>query len=129
MHIKDRHQKLPRVLLVEDNPVIQFIHKKMLLSLNCQVDLASTGAEALQFSVNFYNLILLDIGLPDQSGIEVAQELVRRKISSETRIIALTALGVKSVEEACIAAGMHAVISKPICLEKLEELVYCPIEF
>jgi CheY-like chemotaxis protein len=61
-------QKLLKVLVVEDNPAIQGIHKAMLTALNCQTEVASNAKEALEMVSNDHDMILLDIGLPDRSG-------------------------------------------------------------
>ncbi len=116
-------QKLLRVLIVEDNPVIQYIHKAMLTALNCQVEIASNAKEALEMASNEYDLILLDIGLPDRSGIEVALELRSREIKKRTRIVALTAFAEHDVVKNCLAAGIDQVVYKPIDFQKLEQLL------
>src|SRR5579872_2767668 len=64
-----------RILMVEDNKVIQFIQKKMLIALNCEVDIAPSAEEALVMVDNHYDLLILDIGLPGMSGIELATAL------------------------------------------------------
>ena len=67
--------KKTRVLLVADNTIIMGLCP-VLEELNCEVDLAATGADALkEASENRYDLIFMDIGLPDQDGIEVARKI------------------------------------------------------
>lgn len=116
-------QKLLKVLIVEDNPVIQYIHKAMLTVLNCQVEIASNAKEALEMASNEHDLILLDIGLPDRSGIEVALELRSRETRKRTRIVALTAFAEREVVKNCLAAGIDQVVYKPIDFQRLEQLL------
>lgn len=118
-----RMQKLLRVLIVEDNPVIQCIHKAMLTVLNCQVEVASNAKEALEMALNDHDLILLDIGLPDRSGVEVALEIRRLETEKRTRIIALTAFAEGNVTKNCLEAGIDQVVHKPIDFQKLEQLI------
>ena len=57
---------IPKVLLVEDNVIIQKAHDAFLRELNCQVDIASTGLQALSlYESNHYDIVLLDIDLSD----------------------------------------------------------------
>jgi CheY-like chemotaxis protein len=117
-------QKLLRVLIVEDNPLIQCIHKAMLDVLNCQVEIASNAKEAIEMAFNnAHDLILLDIGLPDKSGIEVAREVRRRETEKRTRIVALTAFAEGNVTKNCLEAGIDQVVHKPIDFKKLEQLL------
>jgi len=50
-----------RALLVEDNPLVQFLHKRMLHELGCRVDVASNVETALAMSSHLYDVILLDV--------------------------------------------------------------------
>ena len=86
---KSAMQKLFKVLVVEDNPAIQCIHKAMLTELNCETEVASNAKEALEMAWNHHDLILLDIGLPDRSGVEVALEIRGRETDKRTRIVAV----------------------------------------
>lgn len=115
------------ILLVEDTPILQIVHKKMLENLGLHVELAKTGEEALKkINQSTYKLIFMDIGLPGMSGIEAATE-IRRLTSSKkhTPIIALTAFVDQKTKQACLDAGINLVANKPIKQEKLSKLVSC----
>lgn len=100
-----------RVLLVEDVPIIQTVHVRLLEDLNCEVDLAKNGKETLiLYRKNNYDLIFLDIGLPDISGTEICKFIREQK--SQIPIVALTANGFE-IREQCIDAGMNCFIQKP----------------
>ena len=85
--------------------------------------IVSTGAEALQeVKLNKYDLILLDIQLPDMDGIEVAKT-IRNVLKSEVPILATTAFAAVDRKELFLSAGMNDHVSKPIDLEKLYEKI------
>jgi CheY-like chemotaxis protein len=116
-------QKSLKVLVVEDNPAIQCIHKAMLTALNCETEIASNAEEALQMAFNDHDLILLDIGLPDRSGVEVALEIRGREVGKRTRIVAVSAFAEGDVTKNCLAAGIDQVVHKPLDFQKLEQLL------
>ena len=63
------------ILLVEDSPIIQKAHTDLLQNLGYHVDVASTGKEALTHFNKQYDVILMDVGLPDLSGITVTEKI------------------------------------------------------
>lgn len=85
--------KQPIVLLVEDDYLIKKISVILLKQLNCIVDVASTGKKALEYIKNTqYNLILMDIGLPDIDGITVTRKIRQSaNLNQSVPIITLTA--------------------------------------
>lgn len=111
---------LPRVLLVEDDDLIQIIHRNMLVSLGCEVEIASSGQEALAKIENSYDLICMDVGLPDMSGIDVIAQ-IRNHESSERHvpILVMTAYTNEGTKKECIDAGANTVIYKPVPKEIL----------
>lgn len=114
-----------KVLLVEDIPILQFLHKKMLENLGYQVELVSNAEEAL-YSVNTdtYDLILMDIGLPGMNGIEAAAKIRQQEtIGKKLPIIALTTFSDNKTYHACLAAGINVVAIKPITQKKLQTLI------
>lgn len=113
----------PWVLLVEDNEMLQVLHREMLTQLGCTVDIVANGEEALKWADYGYDFIFMDIGLPDKSGIEVTAELRAREERQKLRIIALTAHG-EGIESACLAAGMESVIHKPADLKTFKALIH-----
>jgi len=122
---EDRIRK-PLVLLVEDERVTQFIHKRMLLKLGCDVDIAASGKGTLEMlDTNDYDLIFLDIGLPDMWGVEIAQAIHQRlKSKAQTRIIVLTSHTEDGVKRECIAAGVETILHKPVDIDNLRHIIY-----
>jgi len=116
----------PRVLLVEDMPIIQFATQTMLNDAGFQVDIASSGQEAIdKFKSGKYGLIYMDIGLPDMSGYEVAKFIRQQEKVSDlkpTPIFALTGHGAVDVKTFCGESGMQGVLSKPLTREQAERL-------
>jgi CheY-like chemotaxis protein len=110
----------PRVLLVEDNEAIRGAFSILLEESGYDVLAAASGAEALAAAgARGPHLILLDLGLPDMSGLDVARALRARDDTRETPIIALTGRALETDEEACRAAGCTDYLTKPINTEQL----------
>ena len=75
-----------RILIVDDEEMIRLLYRKELSQGGYEVDTASSGAEAIKkVSQGNFGVVVLDIELPDMSGLEVLQKL--RKIAPETPII------------------------------------------
>jgi CheY-like chemotaxis protein len=73
---------------------------------------------------NGYDLILMDVGLPGISGIEVVAEIRRRENGqSHIPIVVLTAYTPTEIQEACLKAGADAVFTKPIMMEMLKQIL------
>ena len=107
----------PRILVVEDNAIAQAAAQSILSAMNCQVDIAVNGQEALTlYAENSYHLIVMDIGLGNgMDGYEVTQAIrSKEKDKSHTPIVALTAHAAEESKERCIRAGMDAVLTKPM---------------
>jgi CheY-like chemotaxis protein/anti-sigma regulatory factor (Ser/Thr protein kinase) len=102
-----------RVLLVEDNPVNALLAKALLTREGCLVDRAATGEEALQAAAQVpYDLILMDLRMPDMDGLAAARALRARGV--RVPIVALTANGFQEDRRACLAAGMDDFLTKPL---------------
>ncbi len=109
-----------RVLLAEDHPVNQRILSAMLDKLGCAVTLAVNGAEAVERGAREpHDVVLMDLHMPIMGGCEATRELRAR--GSRVRIIALTADAMADTRRECLEAGMDAVLTKPISVERLSE--------
>ena len=120
---KHRNQRL---LLVEDNVVNQKVALTMLKRLGCQVELATNGEEALTaFKSRPYDLIFMDCQMPTMDGYTATREIRKLESNSARKIpiVAMTAHTMKGDQEKCIDAGMDGYLSKPIRLERLEEII------
>lgn len=110
-----------RLLLVEDEPLSQKYCQVLLQGCGYQLDIAGCGKTALAYiEQHAYESILMDVGLPDGSGIEVAR--VIRTTDNPNRhipIIAFTAHLDSIKEQACLEAGMTAFLLKPVSPNEL----------
>ena len=113
------------VLLVEDNPVNQKLAKLMLAKGGYQVAVAGNGREAVEkftASPNDFDLILMDIQMPEMDGI-AATESIRSKGFDTIPIVAMTAHAMKGDREMCLEAGMDDYITKPIRRETVFQMI------
>ena len=113
--------RLPRVLVVEDNAVNQRVTTRMLQNLGIRADVAGNGREAIAlFETLPYDLVLMDCQMPVMDGYEATKE-IRRREPSDRRIviIALTADAMDGSRDRCIEAGMDDYLTKPLRIEEL----------
>jgi CheY-like chemotaxis protein len=109
------------ILIAEDNPVNQRIALKILTKLGYGPELARNGKEVLEMvSHENYDLILMDIQMPEMDGLE-ATRMLRRCLEIQPVIIAMTANVMQGDRDDCMQAGMDDYISKPIELEELTD--------
>ena len=110
----------PRVLLVEDNEINQKITLLMLDKLGYDADLAGDGLQAIDAcKERAYDLILMDLQMPNMGGLEATQNLRNQRSTQTTPIIALTANARSTDRERCLAAGMNDFLTKPAKLDAL----------
>jgi len=105
-----------RILLAEDNPANQMLVKDILEDVSLHVDTVANGIEAIQAVKNRpYDLILMDISMPDMDGMTATQEIRNLGIEqSSIPIIALTAHVLSGDRERFIESGMDDYLTKPI---------------
>jgi len=111
-----------QVLLAEDNPVNQLVASRLLEKRGHTVVIVASGREALAaletHSTGGFDLVLMDVQMPDMDGYETTEEIRRKEASSgdgrHLPIIAMTAHAMKGDRERCLEAGMDGYLSKPI---------------
>jgi two-component system KDP operon response regulator KdpE len=107
----------PLVLLVEDEPQMRRFLRTTLRAHDCQVVEAGTAREALaQAAGRNPDLILLDLGLPDGDGLEVAREIRR---SGRTPIIVISARGQEHEKVTALDVGADDYLTKPFGVQEL----------
>jgi CheY-like chemotaxis protein len=112
-----------KILLVEDNLINIKVTKLFLKECGyANVLLAQSGREALALFSPDITLVMLDIGLPDISGILVCRQLRYLLNGKPLPIIGYTAFG-SQTEKECIAAGMDDFLAKPIHLPELKAMI------
>lgn len=114
-----------RILVVEDNKIIQRIYRLLLERKEILYDIASNAEMALNYYMqNHYDLILLDIALPDSDGIAITQIIRQQETDKEhIPIIALTAYGQLADQQQFLQAGIDEVLVKPIKIEQMDYLL------
>lgn len=112
-----------RILLAEDNLINQKVTLRLLERLRYRADVAANGFEVLEaLQRQSYDVILMDVQMPEMDGIEAAR-LIRQRFppGQQPYIIALTANALQGDREQCLEAGMDDYLAKPIRLEDLAQ--------
>jgi CheY-like chemotaxis protein len=116
----------PRILVVEDLKVAQKAALLAIEPFNCDVDIAETGTQAINlFKRQHYDMVFMDIGLPDMHGLTVVERIREAEEGSQTRvpIIALTAHTTDEYQQASFDYGMDEFLSKPLKSDKVGEMI------
>lgn len=106
-----------RVLLVEDEPINCEIALSLLAELSplLQVDVAANGRIAVDFAgENFYDLILMDMQMPEMDGLSATRAIRAMPQHAQTPIVAMTANALADSRTACSQAGMNDFLAKPV---------------
>lgn len=114
-----------RVLLVEDLDVNARVATKMLQRLGCTVEWARGGMEGLEAAARGgFDLVLLDLRMPDVDGYDVAAGIRRREgAGPRVPVVAMTADVTDEDRRRCVEAGMDDFLGKPVELHRLGEVV------
>lgn len=113
-----------KILLIEDDATVRIVHRSFLEKLGYEVEIACNGKDALDKINNRYDLILVDMGLPDILGTDVVKEFRKKSVNRKTLpILALTGYSTESSRHDFLASGIDKVILKPVFLEQLDEIL------
>jgi len=108
-------ETLSRVLIVDDNAANAELLEAYVRELPCEIEVASSGREALEKVEEFEpDIILLDIMMPDMSGLEVCRQLKGDENTSDIPVIMVTALSELEDVERAVEAGTDDFLSKPV---------------
>lgn len=108
------------ILLIEDEPMLREAFKLMLEDSSYTVHEAGTGAHALELARAAQPaLALLDLGLPDMSGLDVARALKADPNTENIVLVALTGRVGPDEKQACLDAGCAAYFAKPFSPKEL----------
>jgi len=120
------------ILVAEDNEINALLARALLARLGHRPTLATTGAQAVdswlaaQAAGEPYDLVLMDVHMPELDGIEATRRIRAAEAaagSGRIPIVALTANAFSDDRDACLAAGMDAFLTKPLDRERLAELL------
>jgi len=115
-----------KILLAEDNPLMQRVMMGFLENWGHEVMLAANGRIALEVTQRErFDLILMDVMMPEMNGLDAAAAIRahERKDTERTPIIALTAEALTGDRERCLAAGMDDYLAKPVDPKALYALI------
>lgn len=114
------------VLIVDDNGINQKVAAGFVEKLGSHAITASSGADALDMLAHYkFDLIFMDLNLPDMSGIDITKKIrnLSHSEKSSIPIVALTGNTNKEDIDACYESGMNDFATKPITFEKVAELL------
>ena len=114
-----------RTLLAEDNPINQKVAQHTLDRLGYRADVAANGLEVLEAcSHKAYDVVLMDLHMPEMDGAEAAR-LLRHRFPEDQMpaIVAVTADAMQGDRERCLQAGMDHYVSKPLRIEDLVQVL------
>jgi CheY-like chemotaxis protein len=123
---KPIHAQLPfRVLVVDDVPVNAKVVSHLLKGLVKEVATAHSGREAVEAAASsYFHVILMDLELPDMSGIETTQAILnscRENGKEAPCIIGLSAHRLNATAQRCTDAGMQGYLTKPVSKQQLRD--------
>lgn len=118
-------QKYPcNILIAEDNLINHKLIVKILEKMGYQADVVANGIEVLEsVSLKRYDLIFMDVQMPEMDGLEATRHLARKRMVHKPNIVAMTANALAGDRENCLAAGMQDYISKPVKIEEIQKMI------
>ena len=112
------------ILVVDDDELVRVALYELLKPEGYEVHLVSSGAEALgKLDQGSYDLLMLDIIMPQMDGFELCRKIRERENFKETAIVCLTAKSRGEDRDEGIEAGANLFLSKPISPDKLLQIV------
>ncbi len=115
-----------RALIVDDDPVLQMLHQKLLRSLYIDSIVAGTGIEAIQAIQNLsFDFVLMDINMPEQDGLDAARWIRDEKKLNNRDILIFAVTSFSSAEHTkeILLSGMNEHLRKPLDPEELKRLL------
>jgi two-component system alkaline phosphatase synthesis response regulator PhoP len=113
-----------KILVVDDDELVVLAIRELLTPLGFSVTTCSNGAEAIEKAVaDRYDLVILDVIMPEMDGFEVCQRIRQIDSYTETPIMMLTAKSAEEDRHRGMEAGANLYLSKPISPKRLIALV------
>jgi CheY-like chemotaxis protein/HPt (histidine-containing phosphotransfer) domain-containing protein len=116
----------PHILLVDDNAINRKVASEILLKANCKVTIVSSGREAIELKPvkSKFDIILMDIQMPDLDGMETTKFLRANHDGDMPIVVAMTAYSMQNDKERFLNNGMDSYIPKPIRAQSLLQKIY-----
>ena len=113
------------ILIAEDNEINCLLLESLLINLNCRVEIAYDGGEAIEKLLSKpYKLALIDLQMPVLNGYDVIKQIRKQAgPNQKTKIVAVSAFIAKDKAPSVLKDGFDAYLSKPIKFDKLEDLI------
>ncbi|MFT3928050.1 MAG: response regulator transcription factor [Myxococcales bacterium] len=122
MLTKSRPSAAKRALIVEDQTTLRELLEELFASVHYETESAGTGAEARSaLTKGRFDLVLLDLVLPDAHGFELLSEI--KSTSRGSRVVVLTAHSRPAIVKEATARGAHGVVTKGAPLRELREAI------
>ena len=123
------NEKIPKILLVDDNMVNRQVAGEIMKKSGCEVDVAVNGQDSINKArKKDYDVIFMDIQMPDMDGVTATKKIKALGIKNLAPIVAMTAYSMKEDKERFIKSGLDDYISKPIkaseLLNKIRSLLH-----
>ncbi len=114
-----------KILLVEDDLISQTVTKMILEEMGCVVDTALSGKSTLDYELNKYDMILLDMWLPDTGGIALFKKIrEKEKQKIPVKIIPIIVYtSEEKMKDECFSVGFDGFITKPADFDDLKRLI------
>ena len=113
-----------KVMVVDDDDLVLIAIQELLTPLGFAVTAFSNGPEALEkVSGNQFDLVILDVSMPEMTGFEVCQRIRQMSSYTETPILMLTARSGEEDRQRGMEAGANLYLPKPISPKRLIALV------
>ncbi len=112
------------ILVVDDEPALPEIFKELLIPQGFEVVTATSGEEALHLfleDLQRFALVFTDLGMPGMNGWELVRRI--REVEKEIPIVLMTGWGLEISEEEVRKSGVTEMLSKPVTLNKINEIV------
>ena len=111
------------ILVAEDNVINQKLIEHILTRLGYKIEIVDNGREAIHaLRQSSYDIVLMDVQMPEMDGLEATRS-IRKDLSYQPLIIALTANAMQGDMEECLQAGMNDYLSKPVKLEEVTAML------
>lgn len=121
--LQQNRRSQPLILAVDDNEDNLQLLSQLLVLLDCKYITAADGETTLVMANHQPDLILLDMMLPDLSGIEVVHRLKQNPETSNIPVIAVTAMARQEDRDRFILAGCIDYVKKPYIIDEMEAII------
>ena len=125
-NLSEISKKFPfKILIAEDNLINQKLIRNIIELLGYKADIAANGIEAIEaLKRKNYDLIFMDIQMPEMNGYEATSIIVNRMKEDRPIIIALTANAMQGDREKCFEVGMDDYLTKPLKVDDLIRIIH-----